>query len=305
MRMFISKLNEHMDAYDPYGEQRVNGVKVVYLVLVLFAVNFILPIPNPYFYFFFAPIFSMIAEIAGTSIKEKYRNMISCMIISIITVFIFNYFSAFWFVFMLVFFYSLILYLSFINKQVFVVSIIPISLAMGAYSLLYEKINTDFYLIFNNSLTQVLAMLVILAALIFFPLDYYYRLWLRALLLLTQQVIDHANIILKHQQIIFDPVKGHTTRLFRYAYMLPRNFPYHSILKISCLINDLHLKVSVPEHDELLFDEDKIKLLIETLTTLKTSIEQEKICELKATPFIEVNKLIKSWNYVLDKGVKT
>lgn len=300
--MFISKLNERMEAYDPYGEQRVNGVKVVYIVMILFAVNFVLPIPNPYFYFFFAPIFSMIAEIAGQTIEEKYKNMIYCMVISIITVFVFNYFASYWFVFVLVFFYSLILYFSLINKQVFVVSIIPISLAMGAYSLLYEKINTNFYLIFNNSLTQVLSMLIILGALLFFPLDYYYRLWLRALVLLTQQVIDHASILLKHQQIIFDPVKGHTTRLFRYANMLPRHFPFFSILKISCLMNDLHLKISVPEHDELLFNEDKIKLLIDSLTTFKAAVKLERPCELENTPIIELEKLIHSWNFVLKKG---
>ena len=300
--MFISTLNEWMDAYDPYGEQRVNGVKVVYIVMVLFAVNYVLPIPNPYFYFFFAPIFSMIAEIAGQTIKEKYRNMIYCMVISIITVFAFTYFSAYWFIFVLVFIYSFLIYFLFINKQIFVVSIIPIALAMGAYSLLYEEINTNFFYIFNNSLTQILAMLIVLGALIFFPLCYYYRLWLRALLLLTQQVMDHATIIQKHQEIIFDPVKGHTTRLFRYANMLPRQLPTYSILKISCLMNDLHLKISVPEHNELIFDEARIKLLIDELTHFKAAVFQEKPCDLKNTSFLELDKLIDSWNYVLKAG---
>lgn len=303
--MFISTLNDYMEAYDPYGEQRVNGIKVVYIVMIMFAVNFILPIPNPYFYFFFAPIFSMIPEIAGTTIKEKYQNMLYCMLISIITVFAFSYFASFWFVFVLVFFYSLLLYFMVLDKkQVFVVSIVPVALAMGGYSLLYEKINTDFYLILNNSLTQILAMIVIVAALLFFPLDYYYRLWLRSLTLLTQQVIDHANLILKHQAIIFDPVKGHTTRLFRYANMLPRYFPCFSILKISCLMNDLHLKICVPEHDELLYNEDKIQTLVEALTTFKAAIIQEKPCEVADSPFIELNKLVHSWNYVLKTGAQ-
>jgi hypothetical protein len=222
---------------------------------------------------------------------------------TIITVFLFNYFAAFWFVFVLVFLYSLFIYHAFINKQVFMVCIIPVSLAMGAYSLLYGGINNNFYAILNNSLTQLLALLVILGALLFFPLDYYYRLWLRALTLLTQQVIDHANIVLKHQEIIFDPVKGHTTRLFRYAYMLPRHFPSYSIFKISSLMNDLHLKICVPEHDELRNDEDKIKQLIEDLTTLKTALLQEKPCELSNTSFIELNKLIRSWNHVLRTNV--
>jgi hypothetical protein len=302
--MFISKLNERIEAYDPYGEQRVNGVKVVYAVLIMFAVNYILPIPNPYFYFFFAPLFSMNADIAGNNIKEKFYNVIYCMILSIITVFVFNYFASYWFIFIVVFFYSLLLYHLFVNKQIFVVCIIPVSLAMGAYSLLYGTLNTNFYAVLNNSLTQVLAMIVILAAFLFFPLDYYYRLWLRTLTLLTQQTIDHANVLLTNQRLIFDPVTGHTTRMFRYAYMLPRHLPYYSIFKISALMNDLHLKICVPEHDELLYNEDKIKILIQDLTTLKTSLLQEKPCELTDTPFIELNKLIDSWNYILKTGAR-
>ncbi len=297
--MCISALNERIEAYDPYGEQRLNGIKVVYIVMILFAVNFALPIPNPYFYFFFAPVFSMIAEIAGQTIAEKYRNFFHCMIFSIITVFVFDYFAAYWFIFVLVFFYSLILYYSVINKQVYVVSIVPISLAMGAYSLLYEESNTNFYYIANNTLTLLLAMAVIFGALLCFPLSYYYRLWLRAVLLLTQQIIEHASIILQHKEIIFDPVKGHTTRLFRYANMLPRDFPTYSILKISCLLNDLHLKICVPEYDELIFDEQKINVLIEELTTFKAAVEQERPCELKNTSFMELDKIIHSWNYVL------
>lgn len=296
--MFISKLNERMNAYDPYGEQRLNGVKVVYIILIMYAVNAVLPIPNPYFYFFYVPMFCMLAEIAGQTIEEKYRYLFHCMLISIITVFVFDYFAVFWFIFVLVFFYSLLLYFSVINNQVYVVSIVPIALAMGAYSLLFEELNTSFYFLLNNCLTLLLAMVIIFAALIFFPLSYYYRLWLRALLLLTQQVIDHASIILKHQDIIFDPVTGHTTRLFRYANMLPHNFPAYSILKISYLINDLHLLICVPEHEELNRDENKIKSLISELTIFKATVEQEKPCELKNSSFKELDKLIHSWNYL-------
>ncbi len=287
-----------MDAYDPYGEQRVNGVKVVYVVMILFAVNAVLPIPNPYFYFFFAPTFSMVAEIAGLTIPEKYRNMLHCMVITIITVFMFNYFAAYWFIFVLVFFYSLLLYLLFINKQVYVVCIIPVALAMGAYSLLYQELNTNFYYIVNNSLTQLLALVIVVGALLFFPLSYYYRLWLRTLLLLIQHTLAHAAVLLKNQEIIFDPVKGHTTRLFRYANMLPRNFPCYSVLRISCLINDLHLQICVPEHDELILDLDRINLLITELNTFKVAVAHERPCEVKNTSFNELDKLIHSWNYL-------
>ncbi|MGA2655682.1 MAG: hypothetical protein ABSF18_06860, partial [Gammaproteobacteria bacterium] len=87
-------------------------------------------------------------------------------------------------------------------------------------------------------------------------------------------------------------------------YMLPRYLPYYSIFKISSLINDLHLKICVPEHDESLYNEDKIKILIQALTTLKISFLQEKPCELTDTPFVELNKLIDSWNYLLKRGVR-
>ncbi|WP_240610456.1 hypothetical protein [Legionella qingyii] len=60
--MFISKLIRIIEDYDPYGNHRVNGVKVTYVLLILFAVNFIFSIPNPYFYYFYIPITAMAAE---------------------------------------------------------------------------------------------------------------------------------------------------------------------------------------------------------------------------------------------------
>ena len=77
-----------------------------------------------------------------------------------------------------------------------------------------------------------IAMAVVFAALAFFPRSYYYRLWLRALLLLITQITEHLSLMVANQRIIFDPVRGHTNHLVRFATMLPRSFPLRSIWKI-------------------------------------------------------------------------
>ncbi len=65
--MFISNLIRTIEAYDPYGLHRLNGTKVVYVLLTLFIVNLLFDIPNPYFYFFYVPITAMSAEVVGNT----------------------------------------------------------------------------------------------------------------------------------------------------------------------------------------------------------------------------------------------
>ena len=70
--MFISRLSNVVETYDPYGIHRVNGVKAAYLLLVLFTVNLIYSVPDPYFYFFYAPLIAMAAEVFGETLEERF-----------------------------------------------------------------------------------------------------------------------------------------------------------------------------------------------------------------------------------------
>lgn len=115
--MFISKLSNLVESYDQYGSHRINGLKATYLLSVLIAFNMFFTIPNPYFYYFYLPITALIAEVAGETVKEKYLQLFYCIITSVITVFVFNIFAPYWYFFILAFFYSLFLYLTWIESK--------------------------------------------------------------------------------------------------------------------------------------------------------------------------------------------
>ena len=243
--MFISKLIHIVEAYDPYGNHRVNGMKATYVLLILFAVNFIFSIPNPYFYYFYIPITAMAAEVLGDTIKKKNVLLFYCILWSVISAFLFDIMSITPFFPIFAFFYSILLYLIAIKSRMHTIVIAPVALSLGAYSLLYRDVNTSFYVILNNCVNTFVAMAIVFAALAFFPRSYYYRLWLRSLLLLINQILEHLSLMVARKKIIFNPVKGHTTHLVRYAAMLPRTFPLRSIWKINLLMNQLHLIVCV------------------------------------------------------------
>ncbi len=296
--MFISKLSNLIESYDQYGSHRVNGLKATYLLSVLIAFNSFFSIPNPYFYYFYIPITALIAEVAGETIKEKYLQLFYCIISSVITVFLFNIFAPYWYFPIFAFFYSLFLYLAWINSKHHALVIAPVSLSLGAYSLLYTEINLSFYDILNNCLTIIIAMIVMFSGLVFFPLSYYYRLWLRSFVLLIDQMIEHLSLILENQKVEFDPVHGHTTHLVRYSNMLPRHLPIHTILKLNVLINDLHLMISVTEKNAIIRDKEEIKLLVDDLLIFKRAVEQERVCTLESTSFALLDKIISSWNHL-------
>jgi hypothetical protein len=296
--MFISKLSSMLESYDKYGEHRLNGLKVVYVLLILYAGNLFFYIPNPYFYYFYVPITVMSAEVVGNTIKEKYFLFLYCLVSSAITIFVFNLFAPYWFLFICVFLYSVLLYFSTIDNRQQVLVVVPISLALGAYSLLYEEINTNFYLILNNCATIILSMCIALGALACFPRGYYYRLWLRALSLLTTQIIEHLFQILDNQRPESDPVQGHVVQIVRYANMLPRSLPIYSILKINSLVNKLLLIVVLAEKNAMVIDDTIIKKLISELSALKAAIEQEQPCEIKSASLEVLDKIIGSWNHL-------
>lgn len=296
--MFISKLSSILENYDKYGEHRLNGLKVAYVLLILYAGNLIFYIPNPYFYYFYVPITVMSAEVIGNSIKEKYFLFLYCLFTSTVTIFLFNLFSPYWFLFIFVFFYSLFLYFAAIDKRQQVLVVVPVSLALGAYSLLYEDINTNFYLILNNCLTTILAMVIVLGALAMFPRSYYYRSWLRAFWLLTTQIIEHLSRILDNQRPAQDPVQGHVVSIVRFANMLPHSMPIYSILKINLIISKILLIIVLVEKNAMVVETATIKSLIAEFTALKEAIEKEQPCMVKSNAITGFNKLIDSWNYL-------
>ena len=297
--MSISKLIRTIDQYDPYGMHRLNGMKVVYVLLVLFFVNLFFYIPNPYFYFFFVPISAMNAEVIGLSIKSKYKLFIYAGLGSCGIIFLFNLLKPYPAFFLLFgFVATLFLYGFVLRKRSEMMVLVPIILSLAAYSLLYGAENNDFYAVFNNAVTTLISMMIILGALVLFPLSYYYRLWLRALSLLLQECLDNFVLLHEKKHVNTLSVQGHTMHLFQFSQLLPRSLPVYTILKINLLINQLHLMGCVASPDDFSTDPSELQRTIQGIHALLRSIKKEESCPFMAVGNPALSHLIRSWNYL-------
>ena len=153
LKHIITKLRNIIEEYDKYGEHRINGVKVVYVILILFLVNMLYTIPNPYFNFFYIPITAMGAEIANNTIKSKYIAFVYTVIGSIISVFLFDLTISYpiFFLFFAIF-YSILLYMVALHWVKSLFAPVPLILSLAVYSLAYGQISTDLYIAINHKL---------------------------------------------------------------------------------------------------------------------------------------------------------
>lgn len=297
--MFTSTLAKTIEAYDPYGEHRLNGLKGIYIFMILCAVNMIYGIHNPYFNYFYVPLTALTAEMAGETIPAKYWLFFHVTMGSIVAIFLFSITVSYplFFIFF-VFFYSILHYLVALHfiKNIFIP--IPITLSLAIYSLVYGPLNTDVYIAINNALITFCAMLIVIAALLLFPLKYYFRLWQRAYLLLLKQVLENFQQIQKNQPIPVI-VQGHLVKMLKYTDMLPRKLPIARILKINVLMNDLRVLSCVIDHELIKISVSELQYLIENLTLLIQAVDNKKACAL--LPCVNVKnktlyKMIQSWN---------
>ena len=93
--MFINSLKTKLVAYDRFGEHRVNGLKAVFILEILFLINMIYSIHTPYFYYFYIPLTAFAAEIAGNTLKDKFTLYFYTLLGSTISVFLFGMFSPY------------------------------------------------------------------------------------------------------------------------------------------------------------------------------------------------------------------
>ena len=295
--MFISKLINIIEEYDRYGEHRINGLKAVYSLMMLFFVNMVYSIPNPYFNYFYIPLTALGAEIVGVTVKHKYLLFFYTVAGSIISVFLFNITIIYPLVFLLfVFFYSLTLYLLAIHVSRNLLVPVPLILSLAVYSLSNGQINTNFYIALNNSLITLLAMLVIMVSMLFFPLSYYLRAWLRAFRLMLKQVLANFELILRNEQDT-ELIQPHLLMMVKFARLLPRKSPRFNILKINLLMNDLRLISSVEQSCSKV----DIEQMITGLRYLINAVEANQECPLNISHEPLLIKIIMCWNKLCRK----
>ncbi len=289
-------LKNIVEEYDKYGEHRINGIKVVYIVFILFLVNMVYTIPNPYFNYFYIPITAMNAEVAGNTIKAKYALFLYSIMGAIISAFLFNLTISYPLLFLFfVFFYSVTLY---IIGLYWIKSLVPIPiiLSLAVYSLLYGEVSTDFYIAFNNSLVTLVATVTIIACLILFPKKYYFKAWLRSLLLLLKQILGNFKLIQQNLEIQIEPVQGHLMMLAKFANMLPRKLPIFTILKINLLVNQLRLISCVTDQKDFAIEPQILENIINNLSRLIYAIEQKESCIINEQNHEVLNKIMLTWN---------
>lgn len=300
--MFISELKHTIEAYDPYGIHRLNGFKVVYVLFILFAFNMLFNLSNPYFYYFYLPITAMTAEVMVDKIEDKYNLFIYTILGSCVMVFLFNMMRPYPFFFLLTMFSAtVLLYFIALRWARLMVPLVPVILSLAAYSLLYPSLSLNFRMVLNNLYTTIFAMLVMVGALVLFPLSYYYRLWLRSFLYACQDMLDVLVFIRDEKPVHFALQQENTKRMVGFGAMLPRRLPVHTILKINLLCHRLILDFSLKDHEVSAYTPDELELLIWNMKLLIISIKDETPCRLIYTHNPIFKKLIHAWNELCSK----
>jgi len=243
--MFISQLKDKMHTYDPYSIYLINGLKVLYISELLFTFHLIYTVPNnPYFYFFYVSFVAFAAETVGTTLKEKFLFLSCTMLGSAISIFLFGVCSEYHSFFALVvFFYALLLYYVVIHKLKRMLPLVPLMLSLAVYSLIYKNSDANFYIALNHFAQIIVAMIIILIGLYFFPKKYYLLIWYKALSDVLSK-LEHLTKAICEDQIIKIPIFSGVMMMDRYSKMLSRKMKYYSILKITLLVFELIMTLS-------------------------------------------------------------
>lgn len=295
--MFISRLIQTIECYDPYGLHRLNGMKVVYVLFILFLFNFFLNIPNVYFYYFYVPITAMSVEVVYERIKDKYYAFIATVLGTCLMVLLFDLFSPFPLFFLFaVFVCAALLYLMALRWLGFFMPLVPIILSLAAYSLLYPDLNINLRMAIDNLLTTLFALCIVLLSLWSFPLSYYYRLWLRAFLCLLEEILQNLVLIEKKRKPQPTLVQGHTKHLIVFSSLLSRKLPVFTILRLNFLINRLHLESCVEQSPLIALQSKELRVLIVQIKGFIMAVKSERPYRLSESHNDVFLKLVKTWN---------
>ncbi|MDX2345955.1 MAG: hypothetical protein QNK11_03675, partial [Legionella sp.] len=242
---------------------------------------------------------AMTAEVMMPRIQDKYRAFVYTIMGSCLMVILFNMFRPYpLFFFVAVFAATASLYLMALHRVRMMLPLVPIMLSLAAYSLLYPTLNANLKMLLENLFTTFVAMLVIISALLLFPLSYYYRLWLRAFRLACQALLANLLLIYQKQHVTVSLFEEDIKYMLDFSNMLPRKLPVYSILKINLLIHQLKNQSEVKESVLMHLDDKSLASLIQNVKLLIQAIEKETPCDLIFMQDAIFTKLIQTWNHV-------
>ncbi len=308
--MFISRLKDKLQDYDKYGEHRTNGLKALYVFELMLVFELFSSIPQPYFYYFFVPLTCLNAEIVGSTIQEKYLFLLVSLLGSAVTIFLFGVFSVYktFFVFF-VFFYSATFYYLFILKYRRMLTVVPLILGLGSYSLIDVDADANFYIALNNALQTIVAIGVIFAGLYLFPNTYYLAIWRRAFCDVMMS-LETLCINICHEDVKNIGICPGIVVMKRYSKMLPRKTKSYSTLKITLLTFELVMSMSYLISFQKQYRLEYVKVLHQYLERLRVACKTQEPVILKpqecslltgTRELWVLYKLILSWNYLCTK----
>lgn len=303
--MFISHLVDKLEAYDPYGIFRMNGVKALFLAELLFITYYFSNITHPYFYYYYVPLTAIAAECAGHTLSEKYRFLFYTILGATLLIFCYGLMSpyrAFFIVFVLISTISLYHIGLKRDRAMFVAA--PIILSLAAYSLIYVESDTNFYIALNHALKTLFAGVVMLVGLMVFPKSFYLNIWQRAFYHYCKEIETISQAIL-NKKIEHIEIVSPVLTMECYAKMLTTRMPYYSIIRITILAFHLTMGMSylLNFRDEI--DDQHIRLLSGYMHKLADAVKhksplninQNEILRLKEADNLNtLNKLINTWN---------
>lgn len=303
--MFISQLKNKINAYDKYGIHFANGLKALYVTLLLFIFNFLYTVEHPYFYYFYVPLTAFAAELAGDTLEEKILFLFFTLMGCTLAIFLFGLFSLYlnFFIFF-VFFFSVFLYSLALNKGRGTFIAVPIILSLSAYSLIYGNANSNVYIALNHALQTIVATLIIIIGLLFFPKRYYLNIWHQAFIDVVQTLETLSKNMLQTEA---QPIAAYPEIVVmeRYSRMLSRKMNYISVLKVNLLTFDTIMMMSYCVTFQHEFNRNVLALLHANLVELKhaTHKKQPVLSKFHGQDLLDdssalrtIHQLIHSWN---------
>ena len=305
--MFISQLKNKVLAYDKYGEHLTNGLKILFVLQLLFLFNFVYTVEHPYFYFFYVPLTAFTAEIIGTTLEEKYLFFFFAVVGCSISIFLFGLLSEYKFFFIFfAFVYSVSLYYLVIHKLKKMLALVPLILSLAVYSLIYENADSNLYIALNHMLQTLVAMVLIFIGLYLFPKRYYLAIWHRAFKEVLLK-LEYLTAEISTDEIKIIPIFSGIIVMQRYCTMLSRTMKYYSVLKITLLTFELITTLSYFLSFKKTIKMQYIKVLNQYLKRMLRACKKKKtivlspqeITLLHQTHSLKiVYQLIMSWNYL-------
>ena len=297
--MFISKLTQRVEQYDPYGFYRLNGIKIVYVLLVMYGCNVFFDIKSPYFFYFYMPLTVISLEFVAETIKDKYTIFIHTMLQTLLLIMCLS--IAIWFPLFFILFTFLSassLYLMVFHKKYLSLTAVSTSLSLAAYSFNYINFNSNLFNLIISISDSLLASLIIIAACILFPRRYYYRLWSRALYLLMQDTLLQLTRYTSSDKTNKKSINYHMIKVNQFSKILRSKRYSYSVAKINLLAYRIHSLSCVTQEPRLIFTDEELQTLKQGIADFMQAIQKYQPCAIPKGPYPILHALIRSWNYL-------